>query len=478
MDSIYTTLKNAAFIHKTGAGIGYDFSSLRPTEDVVKTTGGKSSGPISFMKLFDFSCATIVNNAATRRAGNMGILRVDHPDIENFINAKEDNSELTNFNLSVTVTDHFMQAVKDDKDFDLINPRTKQVAKTIRARNLFDSIVKKAWSSAEPGIIFIDEINRYNPTLHIGKIQATNQCGEQPLLPYEACNLGSVVLSNVTTGEFGKCQIDWDELEQLVRDSVHFLDNIVDLNYYLLPEIEEINLSNRKIGLGVMGFADLLIKLGIPYNSQEALGVAEKVMKFIYDISKDASINLASIRGNFLNFEGSRWQKEGHSQMRNATTTTIAPNGTTSIFANCSSGIEPLFALAYIRKNILDIGKDEFLEVHSLFEQVAKQQWFYSQELMEQVAQKGSVQHIDGIPEEIKKVFVVSHDIDPIWHIKMQAAFQKYTDNAVSKTVNLPNQATVQEVKDIFLAAWELKCKGITIYRDGSRSTQVLNLKK
>ena len=479
MESIYTTLKNAAFVHKTGAGIGYDFSKLRPREDIVNSTGGKSSGPISFMKLFDFSCETIVNNAATRRAGNMGILRIDHPDIEEFIHAKENNSELNNFNLSVAITDQFMEAVKLNKDFDLINPKTKKVTKTVKANDLFNLIVKKAWEVAEPGIIFIDQINRHNPTLHIGKMESTNQCGEQPLLPYEACNLGSIVLSNVVKQVNPKeYEINWDELYGLVHKAVHFLDNMIDINYYSLPQIKDINLANRKIGLGVMGFADLLIKLKIPYNSNKALETAEKIMKFIQDTSKEASVKLAKERGSFPNFIGSKWEQEGYKFMRNATTTTIAPNGTTSIFANCSSGIEPLFALVYIRKNILEIGKDEFIETHPYFENVAKENWFYSKNILEQVSAQGGVQNIPNIPQEVKDIFVVSHDMDPIWHVRMQASFQKHTDNAVSKTVNMPNNVTTEDVKEIFLKAYELGCKGTTVYRDGSRSSQVLNLKK
>ncbi|MDD5043371.1 MAG: adenosylcobalamin-dependent ribonucleoside-diphosphate reductase [Patescibacteria group bacterium] len=478
MESIYTTLKNAAFLHKTGAGIGYDFSKLRPRDDVVKSTGGRSCGPVGFMKLFEYSCATIVYNAATRRPGNMGILRVDHPDIEEFITTKRDNSELPNFNLSVAVTDKFMEAVKNNDTYDLIAPHNGKVVKTLKARQVFDQLVDSAWASAEPGIVFIDEINRHNPTPHVARIDATNQCGEQPLLAYEACNLGSIILSRfVTSGKDGKKEVDWERLAGVVRAAVHFLDNTIDVNNYPLPQITEMVKNNRKIGLGVMGFADLLIELGISYNSEEALQVSEKVMRFINEVGHQASADLAKGRGSFPNFKGSIWEKEGYKMMRNATVTTIAPNGTTSIFANCSSGIEPLFSLVYIRKNILD--KDqEFLEINPVFEKVAKDNWFYSKELMEEIAVKGSIQDIEGIPEEIKKVFVTAHDIPPEQHIRVQATFQKYTDNAVSKTVNLPNKAERQEVENIFRLAYELGCKGATIYRDGSREAQVLNLKK
>lgn len=480
MDAIYTTLKNAAFLHKTGAGIGYDFTPLRPRGDKVKTTGGNSCGPVGFMKLFEFSCATVVNNAATRRAGNMGILRVDHPDIYEFMTVKEDNTQLNNFNISVSITDKFMEAVKSDTDFDLVNPKDGTPVKTVKARDLWQLICQKAWRSAEPGLLFFDEVNRKNTTPHVGMITATNQCGEQPLLPYEACNLGSINLAKmVKSGANDKPEIDWDKLGDITAKGVHFLDNTVDLNNYLLPEIKAMNMGNRKIGLGVMGFADMLVHLGIPYNSQEAVQTAEKVMSFIDQKGREASRDIAKKRGSFPNFPGSRWQKEGFSHFRNSTVTTIAPTGTTSIFANCSSGIEPIFALVYVRKNILDQDtKDVFIEVNPIFEQVAKDRWFYSKELMEEVATKGGVKDVAGVPEDVKRVFSVSHDVSPEWHVKIQAAFQKYTDNAVSKTVNMPNEATVEEVSNVYMMAYDTKCKGITIYRDGSREKQVLNLKK
>lgn len=481
MDSIYTTLKNAAKLHKTGAGIGYDFSKLRPKNASVKSTGGKSCGPVGFMKLIEFSCATIVNSAATRRAGNMGILRIDHPDIDEFLSVKEDSSQLNNFNISVNGTDLFMKAVKEGTTYDIVDPNTGQVVEQRDARQMFRRICEKAWRSAEPGLIFFDQVNRFNPTPQLGPMTATNQCGEQPLFPYEACNLGSIVLNRMvrpSAGSGAPAEIDWEKLEDRVRKSVHFLDNTIDLNNYPLEELRKMNHANRRIGLGVMGFADLLIELDIPYNSEEAVKTAEVVMKFIQEKSHDQSRKLAKERGSFPNFRGSRWEKLGYTEMRNATVTTIAPTGTTSIFAGCSSGIEPIFSLVYVRKNILDQDKDSFMEVHPLFEQKCKERWIYGQELMERVAEAGSLTHVDGIPEDLKKSFITSHDVSPEWHIKIQAAFQKYTDNAVSKTVNMPNEATIEDVEKVYMMAYETGCKGVTVYRDGSRDKQVLNLVK
>lgn len=477
MNSIYETLKNAAFLHKTGAGIGYDFSRIRPEGDIVSTTGGKASGPISFMRLFDFSTEVVVNDAALRRGGNMGILRVDHPDIVKFINCKRDYSQLNNFNISVAVTDKFMEAVMGNTMYELVDPHAKKAVKKIKAREIFDLIAESAHKSAEPGIIFIDEVNRYNPTPAIGRIEATNLCGEQPLLAYEACNIGSVVLSRMLKTNGGKKEIDWDKLERTIHIGAHFLDNTLDINHYPLPEIKAINIGNRKIGLGVMGFADLLYELEIPYNSDGAVKMAEQIMKFMSAKSKEASVELAKKRGSFPNFKKSIWPKKGFKKLRNATTTTIAPTGTTSMFANCSSGVEPVFALGYVRKNFLEFGKDEYIESNPIFERVAKEKWFYSQELMQKVIEYGGVQKIDSIPEDIRKVFVVSHDVSPEWHIKIQATFQKYTDNAVSKTVNMHENTTVEDVKRVFTLAYKSKCKGVTIYRDKSRDKQVLNIK-
>ena len=479
MDSIYGTLKNAAKLHKTGAGIGYDFSKLRPKGAEVKTTGGRSCGPVGFMKLIDFSCATIVNSAATRRAGNMGILRIDHPDVDEFLSVKEDNSQLNNFNISINGTDAFMKAVKEGTTYDIIDPHSGQVIEQRDARAMFRTICEKAWRSAEPGLIFFDQVNRFNPTPQLGEMTATNQCGEQPLFPYEACNLGSIVLSRMIQRlPNGEAEIDWEKLEDRIRKGVHFLDNTIDLNNYPLEELHKMNHANRRIGLGVMGFADMLIELGIPYNSEEAVKMSEVVMKFIQDKSHDESRKLARERGSFPNFKGSRWEKLGYEEMRNATVTTIAPTGTTSIFAGCSSGIEPIFSLVYVRKNILDQDKDSFMEVHPLFEQKAKSAWVFSKEMIEDVAEKGSLADVEAIPAEMKRVFITSHDVSPEWHIKIQAAFQKYTDNAVSKTVNMPNSATIEDVEKVYMMAYETGCKGVTVYRDGSRDKQVLNLVK
>ncbi|MBI2426916.1 MAG: adenosylcobalamin-dependent ribonucleoside-diphosphate reductase [Candidatus Kerfeldbacteria bacterium] len=480
MDDIYTTLKNAAFLHKTGAGIGYDFSPLRPRGDLVKSTGNHSSGPVSFMRLFNFSSETIVNSAATRRAGNMGVLRVDHPDIEEFINIKQDNAELQNFNISVAATDVFMDAVKNDTDYDLINPSTGEVVRRERARKIFDKIAFGAWASAEPGLLFMDKIDALNPTPHVGQLRATNQCGEQPLLAYENCNLGSINLGKfVVRDDAGRPSIDWDRLRTVTRLAVEFLDNTVEINNYLLPEIEKtVKYGNRKIGLGVMGFADMLIRLGIPYNTDEAVQFADEVMGFVKREAHQMSIELGESRGDFPNFKGSLWEKQGYTHMRNATVTTIAPTGTIAIFANCSSGIEPIFALAFIRKNILDFGEDEFLEVNPLLEEIAKERWFYSRDLMKRVAEQGSLEGLKDVPDDLRRVFVTAHEIDPVWHVRIQAAFQKYTDNAVSKTINMPKSSTQEDVANALILAYDLGCKGITIYRDQSRSEQVLNTTK
>ncbi|MBI3119983.1 MAG: adenosylcobalamin-dependent ribonucleoside-diphosphate reductase [Candidatus Kerfeldbacteria bacterium] len=477
MDEIYTTLRYAAFLHKTGAGIGYDFSPLRSRGERVSTTSKESSGPVSFMRLINFSSETIVNNAATRRAGNMGVLRVDHPDIEEFIHVKRDNSELNNFNISVGATNAFIEAVKKGDSFGLVDPHTKLVKCTVDARELFDTIAQNAWASAEPGMLFMDHIESDNPTPHVGHLRATNQCGEQPLLPYENCNLGSVVLSNFVVRKGpGAPYMDWDRLRDVIHKAVHFLDNTIDGNHYPLPEIRKVvKEGNRKIGLGVMGLADAFVYLGIRYNSQEAVDFSDKVMSFIEKESHAASSELAKARGNFPNFKGSKWEKRGYAHLRNATVTTIAPTGTTAMIANCSSGIEPIFALAFVRKNILDFGEDEYLEVNPVLEEIAKDHWFYSKELMKQVAETGGLHSIQGVPSEFQELFVTAHDIEYRWHILIQAAFQQSVDNAVSKTINMPNSATKQDVADAYMMAFDTNCKGVTIYRDGSRSQQVLN---
>lgn len=471
LDSIFESLKNAALVHKSGGGTGFNFSKLRPKGDTVSTTGNYAGGPISFMKVFN-AMTQEVTQGGVRMGANMGILRVDHPDILDFIHCKDDGKTLSAFNISVALTDEFMEAVQGDAEYALVNPRTGEEVKKLRAREVFSEICESAWKTGDPGAIFIDTINHSNPIQAVGAIEATNPCGEQPLLANESCNLGSINLANFV--ENGK--VDYQRLKGVVYAAVHFLDNVIDANRYPLQAIEVQTKANRKIGLGVMGWADVLVMLGIPYDSEEAARLAKNVMGLIKKYAFDASSRLAEQKGSFSNFRHGDYD----APMRNAQRTTIAPTGTLSIIADVNGGIEPFFAIAYQRQTLFDErgATKTLVVVNQHFERVAKERGFYSDEIMGRISEEGSIQHIDGIPDDVKRVFVTAHDIEYKWHIQMQASFQKYTDNAISKTINFPSDATVEDVKEAYLLAWDIGCKGITVYRDGCRNVQVLETKK
>ena len=458
LESIYETLKNSALIFRTGGAVGISFSKLRPRGSLLDSTGGVSSGPVSFMKLFDVSTG-VINEECMRYGGTMGLLRVDHPDILEFIQVKNEEGNLGNFNLSVVITDDFMTALEKGEDYSLFNPLTAQEDQKLSAEEVFEKLVASAWQSAEPGLIFIDEINRHNPT-------------PQPLLPYEGCNLGAVSINRMVN-DAGR--LDYEDLKQVVHQAVHFLDNVIDVNFYVIPETREVSRGNRKVGLGIRGFAEALIKMGIAYNSDLGRKTAEELMQFIQKEACLASGNLARKRGNFPRFLGSVWDKRGVKYLRNATLTTLAPNGTTSLIADCTGGIEPIFGLVHKRRHMKTLQDQDLYYLNPEFKRVAEEKGFYSQALIEKISQTGSCQGVDEVPEEIQKIFVTAHDISPEDHVKMQSVFQKYTDNAVSKTVNLPENSTLEDVKKVYRLAYQLKCKGVTVYRDKSRTKQVLN---
>ncbi len=489
-NGIYDTLRSMALVHQSGGGTGFGFSRLRAQNDVVRSTMGVASGPVSFMSLYDQS-TEVVKQGGTRRGANMGILRVDHPDIRGFITCKSDVTKITNFNISVAVTDAFMAAVRDETDYDLINPRTGDVVGQENAREIFDMIVRGAWSTGEPGVFFIDQANVYNPVPHLGGYEATNPCGEQPLLPYDVCNLGSVnvgafALEDAPADAPLQEKVDWDALRQVVHVATHFLDNVIDANQYPLAEIHDLAHRIRRIGLGLMGWADLLVRVGVPYDSDEGVAFARKLQWFLDEESKNASEKLADVRGVFPEWEQSIWgpddtcarRSDGsrvrpERKLRNCNLTTVAPTGTISIIADCSGGIEPLFAVAFMRNQAGVMMPD----VNQDFVRLAEEQGWYSEALMQRIAEEGHI-HFEEVPADVQRVFVTAHDVTPIWHIRMQAAFQEFVDSAISKTCNFPRESTEDDVREIYLKAWELQCKGVTVYRDGSRPMQVLSTGK
>ncbi|MDZ7586337.1 MAG: adenosylcobalamin-dependent ribonucleoside-diphosphate reductase, partial [Patescibacteria group bacterium] len=475
LESIFKAMEQTATIARTGGGVGIPLSNLRPRGSAIRSTGGITSGPISFLQLFN-QVANVINEGSSRRVALMAVMNVHHPDIMDFIFAKGIEEEITNFNISVGVTDAFMKAARANKEYELKMPKTGEVIKKTSARRALDMITFQAWKTADPGMVFLDRMNEASPVNHLGEIQTTNPCGEQPLLPYESCNLGSINLSKcLKKSAKGRDEVDWDKLEKLVRLAVRFLDDVIDVCKYPIKEIEEMTYKTRKIGLGVMGFADMLIQLGIAYASNEGLRMGQRLSKFIHDAAVSESKSLGRERGSFPAFKGSRWEKQGFKNMRNSTVNTVAPTGTISIIANCSSGIEPLFALSYIRKNILDLNNTELIESNDLFEKIARKRKFFSKELIRQISETGGIDGLAGVPNDVKQVFKVSHEIDWEWHVKMQAAWQKYIDAAVSKTINMSASATPDDVREAYELAYELGCKGITVYRDGSKARQVLN---
>ncbi len=499
LEGIFETVKNTALIHKSGGGTGFSFARLRPKNSVVKSTMGVSSGPVSFMEVFN-AATEAVKQGGTRRGANMGILRVDHPDIIEFINCKSDNNKLNNFNISVAITDKFMEAYLNGTDYDLINPQNNEVVGRMNAKEVFDLIVDGAWRNGEPGIVFIDKMNADNPTPLVGAIESTNPCGEVPLLPYEACNLGSINLGLMMKETSNGWEVDWDLLAETTKTAMRFLDNVIAVNNYPLPQISEMVQNNRKIGLGVMGWADMLMKMGISYSSEEGTKLAGQVMEFIDYVSKKESIELAKERGSFNNFKGSIYDQDhylynkfkGKSAgkisdeqwaevddeikkygLRNATTTCIAPTGTISMIASASGGVEPLFGLVFSR---LIMDGTEMLEVNPIFKDYMVSHGLYSEKVMSQIAKEGTIAHVEGIPEKVKHIFVTAHDVTPYWHVKMQAAFQLHTDNAVSKTVNFVESATREDIKEAYILAYKNNLKGITVYRNNSRQFQPMNL--